>query len=452
MTEQNRMTPPSPGSPGEGPAGGAERYARMPRVPEGRILAGVCTGLGRRTGIDPVIFRVAFALLLLAGGQGGLLYLAAVLLMPVDEAQPTTAERWLRRRFDAETVLTILGGLLCACVVFSVTGSGLVGMGMSANALTVVVLFALVLLVAHARRVDLVQVARTLPERLQGHPPDEPAAGDRVSFEKASGTAPLAESMIDLATLPARTPRPPGDDGPTGEEPIDLADRPPHIGETVTGQGSHSGRPSACRASVPGLTSMTLLAALMTAAVAIPASKPYGWPAQTQIVLGSALAVVGLGLVIGCWTGRGRGLTAVGAILSLCLVTSTAVGEAPREGRYGDVEWRPTEAPASEQIFRVIVGSGKLDLTALRVGAGQRVSVDAEVIVGELNVMVPRTTKVEVDARAGLGDVTVDGKLTGGPNAKVKHVLEPETGKAAEAPMIMLRIRSKFGDMDVRRA
>lgn len=51
------------------------------RSGEGRIFGGVCAGLGRFTGIDPVVFRVGFAVLLLGSGVGFILYVAAVLLM-----------------------------------------------------------------------------------------------------------------------------------------------------------------------------------------------------------------------------------------------------------------------------------------------------------------------------------------------------------------------------------
>jgi phage shock protein PspC (stress-responsive transcriptional regulator) len=66
---------------------------RILRSREDRVLAGVCGGLGRYFGVDPTLFRVAAVVLVLLGGAGVLLYLAAVLLIPGEPAagQPVPA-------------------------------------------------------------------------------------------------------------------------------------------------------------------------------------------------------------------------------------------------------------------------------------------------------------------------------------------------------------------------
>jgi phage shock protein PspC (stress-responsive transcriptional regulator) len=66
----------------EQPAG-AQR--RLMRSRENRVIAGVCGGLGRYFGTDPVFFRIGAIALAFVGGAGLLLYLAAVLLMPGDD-------------------------------------------------------------------------------------------------------------------------------------------------------------------------------------------------------------------------------------------------------------------------------------------------------------------------------------------------------------------------------
>jgi phage shock protein C len=47
-----------------------------------RVIAGVCGGLGRYLGIDPVMLRIAFVILLVTGGAGFLLYLIAWVAIP----------------------------------------------------------------------------------------------------------------------------------------------------------------------------------------------------------------------------------------------------------------------------------------------------------------------------------------------------------------------------------
>lgn len=52
------------------------------RSSEDKIIAGVCGGLGRYLGVEPILLRIAFVVLTIAGGSGILLYIVAVLLIP----------------------------------------------------------------------------------------------------------------------------------------------------------------------------------------------------------------------------------------------------------------------------------------------------------------------------------------------------------------------------------
>ncbi len=57
---------------------------RMTRVEEGRMIAGVCAGLGRYLGLDVTIVRIIFVLLGLFAAGGVLLYLILWLIMPME--------------------------------------------------------------------------------------------------------------------------------------------------------------------------------------------------------------------------------------------------------------------------------------------------------------------------------------------------------------------------------
>lgn len=57
---------------------------RLARVEEGKMIAGVCTGLARYLGVDVTIVRLLFALLTLFVGGGVLLYLILWLVMPME--------------------------------------------------------------------------------------------------------------------------------------------------------------------------------------------------------------------------------------------------------------------------------------------------------------------------------------------------------------------------------
>jgi phage shock protein PspC (stress-responsive transcriptional regulator) len=65
---------------------------RLLRSSNDRVLAGVAGGLGRYFGVDPVIFRIGFALSLFFGGLGGLAYLLLAVFVPTD-GDPDRAQR-----------------------------------------------------------------------------------------------------------------------------------------------------------------------------------------------------------------------------------------------------------------------------------------------------------------------------------------------------------------------
>ena len=65
---------------------------RLLRSSSDRVLAGVAGGLGRYFGIDPVIFRIGFALSIFFGGLGALAYLLLAVFVPTD-GDPDRAQR-----------------------------------------------------------------------------------------------------------------------------------------------------------------------------------------------------------------------------------------------------------------------------------------------------------------------------------------------------------------------
>jgi phage shock protein C len=68
---------------GEPPPRAEEEPQRVLRRSAGdRMIAGVAGGLGRYFGIDPTLVRIAFVLLLFAGGSGLLLYVIGWIVMP----------------------------------------------------------------------------------------------------------------------------------------------------------------------------------------------------------------------------------------------------------------------------------------------------------------------------------------------------------------------------------
>jgi len=58
---------------------------KLTRSREDKILGGVCGGIARYLGVDPLLVRILFVLLALANGLGVLTYFALWMLLPVGE-------------------------------------------------------------------------------------------------------------------------------------------------------------------------------------------------------------------------------------------------------------------------------------------------------------------------------------------------------------------------------
>lgn len=85
---------PEPSTAGEASAPPATEPGRLFRSRDDRVIAGVCGGLGRHLGIDPVLIRIAAVVLVFAGGAGILLYAIGWIAIPEEPARglgPTDA-------------------------------------------------------------------------------------------------------------------------------------------------------------------------------------------------------------------------------------------------------------------------------------------------------------------------------------------------------------------------
>jgi phage shock protein C len=60
---------------------------KLLRIQNGKMIAGVCGGLGEYLGIDPTIVRLIFVLLVLTGSLGLWLYLIMWVVVPLEGGQ-----------------------------------------------------------------------------------------------------------------------------------------------------------------------------------------------------------------------------------------------------------------------------------------------------------------------------------------------------------------------------
>jgi phage shock protein PspC (stress-responsive transcriptional regulator) len=90
---------------------------RLTRPKDGRWVGGVAAGLGAYFDLSPTLYRIAFAVLALAGGTGVLIYLVAWLVIPEEGASHSLAEDELRKHRDQPRRLVGVAILAFAGVV-----------------------------------------------------------------------------------------------------------------------------------------------------------------------------------------------------------------------------------------------------------------------------------------------------------------------------------------------
>jgi signal transduction histidine kinase/phage shock protein PspC (stress-responsive transcriptional regulator) len=102
------------------PAAPLDRSLR--RDLDGRVLGGVCAGLARRFGVDPLLVRLAFLVAALAGGLGVALYVLAWVVIPSGEAGAASTTGPATSRAPVEVALGVGFLLLSALLAFRALG------------------------------------------------------------------------------------------------------------------------------------------------------------------------------------------------------------------------------------------------------------------------------------------------------------------------------------------
>ena len=77
---------------------GSSGGKRLLRIRQGRIVAGVCAGLGAYFGVDVNLVRLAFGVLTVSYGLGILLYLIAWLILPEEGEDGSIVESFVSKR------------------------------------------------------------------------------------------------------------------------------------------------------------------------------------------------------------------------------------------------------------------------------------------------------------------------------------------------------------------
>ena len=163
----------------------------------------------------------------------------------------------------------------------------------------------------------------------------------------------------------------------------------------------------------------------------------------------TALAVVGLGLLIGTWVGRARWLILLGVPLSMALGISAAAEHVGWEhGMGGSVTWRPATLADVADRYEQQAGEAVLDLRSVTfTGADTQIAVDAN--LGSLEILLPPNVDTKVELDVNLASATVFGQSYDGPNRE-----DSITDDGADGPgggKLTLVVSLNLGSLEIHR-
>jgi phage shock protein PspC (stress-responsive transcriptional regulator) len=369
---------------------------RLVRVDEGRWLGGVAAGLGRYFDVNPLIYRIAFAALALAGGTGLLLYLAAYLVIPGEHDEESIAVEALRDHrerpwFFVGLALLAFGALFALSEARFWPGTG--------NVWLAATIVGGALVWWHvSQRADRPRAAQ----------PDAPLA----SVSSDAPVVPGAPAAPDERTTKVqRTPSPP---------------RPP---------------------AKPSLFAPVLGALLAVAGLFGLLAVLDVYDIDVAAALAGGVVIVGAAIAFGAVTQRRVGGLVFLGLLLLSAFALAAVTPVSVVAGVGEKDERPATVTALESTYEHGIGDFHVDLGEITLPAGTT-SVDANLGVGKLLVTVPEDVALVIDAHAGVGSIDVFGARDDGVDAD-RIITVP--GATADAPVLDLEADVAIGDIEVRR-
>ena len=400
------------------------------------MIAGVCGGLGRRLGVDPVILRVVVVVLAFFAGAGLVLYASAWLLMPVDRTNQSLLADALGSGSPNRVQSVLTAGALL--VVASIAALFALDGGFVPGLLIAVVVVAILLVVRrHENAAATGRPGYVDPPAFPPGPAAPPSGaptyggptyGAAQYQTPAYGSTESPRASASPSTYPT-TSAATGPTADTGNEPTLVTDpnaeptlvtppwQPPSDPPPPPSYLSQQGPPPGPRRERSYLGVLTVSAVIAAVGVmGIVDVSGVAVPLAGYFV--AALAVVAGGLVLGAWLGRSRGLIALGVLLGL------ALGPAVLVDAVAGTEWRdwsnadnirlaPQTADELAPSYDYGAGSVRMDLTGLDF-EDEQLDTMIDMGAGEVIVTVPADVDVVVDGAAVMGDLTLFDRRTSG--------------------------------------
>lgn len=338
---------------------------RLERIEDGKWIAGVATGLAEYFSVPTWLVRLIFIFLLAPAGLGVLTYLALVVFMPHESEDESPAERWFGGIDNPDRAIGI-GLAAVAALVLLASTTAIDGGAVVALA--------------------LLGVGVVLYQR-------GTLGGSKASRDVSAHDAKDAPSTSDAeeTNTGGRPPRPPRE--PRATQPREP--KPPK-----------APRAPKQKSNLGAYTFATMLMALGLLGTAditdVLAPKAFHYVAV-------AISVVGLGLLVGAWRGRSRGLILLGLAmlpaLGITWVTGnvdTIVNEWERLSTSENVHQNETFVITDvegREALNLGVGEVTVDLTDANFAADAQ--LDIRMDAGQLTVIVPNNVRVRADLDLG---------------------------------------------------
>ncbi|MEA2973725.1 MAG: hypothetical protein QOG82_2183 [Actinomycetota bacterium] len=98
-------------------------WTKVTRPREGRVLGGVCAGVARAYGLDPIVVRILVIALVAAGGSGALLYVVGWLILPQEGTDESLAQSAVRNQsYDTAEILAVVAVVLGVLLLLRESG------------------------------------------------------------------------------------------------------------------------------------------------------------------------------------------------------------------------------------------------------------------------------------------------------------------------------------------
>lgn len=347
-----------------------------------RYVGGVSSAVADYLGVSLTISRIVLAAGILLGGLGLVVYSAVWLFVPDDQdhvlihGQVLTASE------------SVLAALLAGAASLSLSGwITRDGPSVWVALLVTTGVFILSRRGGTASEPDL----HRLPE---SEVPPVPISQDPMPWNASSSETavlPLSPDRTTVLTRAAVSGAPTPHDARSG--------RPPKASRPASFVG-----PFTVSIAVAVAGSLTLLHAI--GAIAL----------QPSDVLITVLAVVGVGLLVSTWIGRGRGLILLGLLLLPVVAVSTVIDRVDLRGGIGERIWTPQNATELRPAYRLGAGSLQLDLTEMETSSPS-VSTRISLGAGDLQLVVPEDWGLQIDSTVDIGTVWIydQGRLVEDP-------------------------------------